>query len=347
MPRTLQRPAAATEGKSPAKTKKKPPFRLVLGAGGLVGIAYHAGVLRAVAELGIDPNDASLIVGTSAGSVMGSYLRVGTSIEDLWTLAIGTHPSFEGLGATPEERRKSMSLVPSFGSAADLSRRMIGSYWVLLRSFMPVPMPRVPTPVQRAFRAGLFSMSGARVQMETDLGTTWPERPLALCAVDLASGQRTVLSATSDVSATLSQAVLASCAVPGLYVPIRLGRRVFVDGGVHSSTNLDVALRHDNQPVVCIAPMDYTADDLDGGVVTGVDALARIARRLPHRQLLGELAKAARQGTRVVLIRPTPEEVRDHGINLMRATGGELVAERAYDITRSSRTLDDLAVVLA
>ncbi len=299
-----------------------------------------------MAELGVDPNDASLIVGTSAGSVMGSYLRVGTSIDDLWTLAIGTHPSFEDLGATPDERRRSMSLVPSFAGAADLSRRMVGSYWVLMRSFMPVPLPRVPSMMQRAFRAGLFSMSGARQQMERDLGSPWPERALAVCAVDLGSGQRTVFSATSDVSATLSQAVLASCAVPGLYVPIRLGRRVFVDGGVHSSTNLDVALRHDNQPVVCVAPMDYTADDVDGSVVTSADALARIARRLPHRQLLGELAKAARQGTRVVVIRPTPTEVRQHGINLMRASGGELVAQAAYDTIRSTRAIDDLAAVL-
>jgi NTE family protein len=327
-------------------TSGKPTFRLVLGAGGLVGIAYHAGVLRAMTELGVDPNDASLIVGTSAGSVMGSYLRVGTSIDDLWTLAIGTHPSFDDLGATPDERRKSMSLVPSFGSASDLSRRMVGSYWVLMRSFMPMPLPRVPSTMQRAFRAGLFSMSGARRQMENDLGAHWPERALAICAVDLGSGQRTVFSATSDVSATLSQAVLASCAVPGLYVPIRLGRRVFVDGGVHSSTNLDVALRHDSQPVVCIAPMDYTADDADGAVVTSADALARLARRLPHRQLLGELAKAARQGTRVVLIRPTPTEVRRHGINLMRASGGELVAEEAYETIRSTRAIDDLAAVL-
>ena len=313
----------------------------------MVGIAYHAGVLRALStSLHLDPNDASLIVGTSAGSVIASYIRTGTSLEDIWTLAIGTHPSLEDLGSTPDERRRKMSLVPSFGGGVDLYRRLVGSYWVTMRSFAPVPLPRVPAPIQRAFRAGLFSMRASRELLETDLGMTWPAKPLAICAVNLSSGKRTVFSAASEVAASLPEAVLASCAVPGLYVPIRLGRRVFVDGGVHSSTNLDVALRHDGQPIVCVAPMDYAGDD-DHGVVQSPDVLARLARRLPHRQLLGELASAAREGTRVVLIRPTQREVREHGVNLMRATGGEAVAERAFAVTNASGVLDEIGAALA
>src|SRR3954452_22290698 len=71
---------------------------LVLGGGGMVGLAYHAGVLRALEELGgFRPADADLIVGTSAGSVAGAYLRSGWSTEDFWQLALGTHPELEGL----------------------------------------------------------------------------------------------------------------------------------------------------------------------------------------------------------------------------------------------------------
>lgn len=327
----------------PVATK---PFRLVLGAGGMVGIAYHAGVLQALAtSLGFKPNDASLIVGTSAGSVIASYVRTGTSLDDIWTLAIGTHPSLADLGATPDERRRKMALVPSFGGGVDLYRRLLGSYWVTMRSFAPVPMPRIPAPLQRAFRAGLFSMRASRVRLETDLGNEWPDKPLAICAVDLGSGQRTVFSAASEIAASLPEAVLASCAVPGLYVPIRLGRRVFVDGGVHSSTNLDVALRHDGQPIICIAPMDYAGED-DQGVVQTPAALVRLARRMPRRQLFGELASAAREGTKVVLIRPTHHEVREHGVNLMRASGGEAIAERAFEVTNSGRVIDEIASTL-
>jgi NTE family protein len=337
--------AGGTKRKS--TTPSAQSFRLVLGAGGMVGIAYHAGVMRALAhDLGLTPNDASLVVGTSAGSVVGAYIRVGTSMEDLWTLAIGTHPSLEGLGSSPEERRKSMALVPSFGGGLDLPRRLVGSYWVTLRSFVPLPLPRIPVAIQKTFRAGLFTMRAARERLSADLGEAWPEKPLAICGVDLADGQRTVFSAASEVSATLTEAVAASCAVPGLYVPVRVGSRVFVDGGVHSSTNLDVAVRHDGQPIICVAPMDYASED-DEGVVHEPDVLARLARRLPHQQLLRELASAARAGTKVVLIRPTHTEVREHGINLMRATGGELVAERAYETTKNSRALDEIANALA
>jgi len=73
---------------------------LVLGGGGLVGLAYHAGVLRALeVEAGFSPDDAELIVGTSAGSVMGAYLRTGMTTQDMWLLALGQHPTRLAIGA--------------------------------------------------------------------------------------------------------------------------------------------------------------------------------------------------------------------------------------------------------
>jgi predicted acylesterase/phospholipase RssA len=65
---------------------------LVLGAGGTVGLAYHAGVLRALEHAGVVPDDADLIVGTSAGSVAGAYMRSGWSTEELWQIALGSPP---------------------------------------------------------------------------------------------------------------------------------------------------------------------------------------------------------------------------------------------------------------
>src|SRR2546430_1216023 len=71
---------------------------LVLGAGGTVGMAYHAGVLRALREVGgFAAEDADLVVGTSAGSVVGAYLRSGWTTEDFWHLALGTHAELEAL----------------------------------------------------------------------------------------------------------------------------------------------------------------------------------------------------------------------------------------------------------
>ena len=76
---------------------------LVLGAGGTVGMAYHAGSLRALQLVGgVDPSGCDLIVGTSAGSVIGAYLRSGWTSEDLWQLALGTHPTSPGYGPDEE-----------------------------------------------------------------------------------------------------------------------------------------------------------------------------------------------------------------------------------------------------
>src|SRR5207248_10947416 len=73
---------------------------LVLGAGGTVGMAYHAGSLRALERVGgIDPDGVDLIVGTSAGSVIGAYLRSGWTTGDLWQLALGIHPTSPGHAA--------------------------------------------------------------------------------------------------------------------------------------------------------------------------------------------------------------------------------------------------------
>src|SRR4051794_41834508 len=80
----------------------------------MVGLAYHAGVLRALEEIGgFRPADADLIVGTSAGSVVGAYLRSGWSTEDFWQLAMGTHPSLEPLGGeSPAPRGIFLPRVP-------------------------------------------------------------------------------------------------------------------------------------------------------------------------------------------------------------------------------------------
>src|SRR6516162_1563905 len=88
---------------------------LVLGAGGLVGLAYHAGVLRALERVGgVVPGEVDLIVGSSAGSVIGAYLRSGTPIEEFWQLILGSRLQ------TPRQ-----VWDPMFRSPFDFGRRML------------------------------------------------------------------------------------------------------------------------------------------------------------------------------------------------------------------------------
>ena len=289
----------------------------------MVGVAYHAGVLRALRDAaGIDPADAELIVGTSAGSVVASYLRAGHDVGELWELALGTHPSMEGLGATPTQRRAKLSYSPTFSTSSELVQRMIGSGFVAARSVVRFPTPRLPEFLHALLYAGLFSMEEAESRFARDLPEDWPVG-LAICAVDIGTGRRTVFGPDAS-AATPAQAVMASCAIPGFYVPVRIAGHTYVDGGVHSPTNLDVAVRLGCDLVLGIAPMAY--DPLDD-----IDTVGRLSRRIGHRALLSETRSARRRGAEVLLIRPTLADVRNQGFNPMRSDAAEAVAMSAYD----------------
>src|SRR5438132_5002055 len=134
---------------------------LVLGAGGMVGMAYHAGALRALEEEGgFSPAQADLIVGTSSGSVLGAYLRSGWSTTDFWDLALGAHPTLEslaGLGesaAAPLAEELPRAFAPAFHTPLDLARRFLGSAYVMTRSVVRLPTPGLPGSLGHAFPAG-------------------------------------------------------------------------------------------------------------------------------------------------------------------------------------------------
>jgi len=304
-----------------------PRVALVLGAGGTVGLSYHAGALRALEQVGgLVPDAAELIVGTSAGSVVGAYLRSGWGTEDFWQLAMGAHPSLAGLDREEINAMRAEMFTPRFRTGPELVRRALGSGFVLGRSLLRTPAPVVPRWLRRAFPGGLFDMTEGRRRFADDLPDGWPERPLWLCAVDITGGRRVVLGAPGSPPTGLRRAVMASCAIPGLYQPIRIDGQTLVDGGAHSSTNLDLVADGGFDLVVAVAPMAFDTDRAPG-------PLAQLARRVPARQLAGEAALARRRGLTVLMIRPSRAEVRIHGVNLMRSTGWERLAVSAYDAT--------------
>lgn len=315
---------------------------LVLGGGGVVGMAYHAGVLRALElEAGFAPADADLIIGTSAGSVVGAYLRSGWTTEDFWKLAMGTHPRMAAI--RPAERmRETDILAPAFRSPLGLVRRGLGSAFVLSRSFARVPVPPVPSLLRHAFPAGIFAMTAGRMRFESELPAAWPSRDLWLTGFDITRGRRVVLGREGSPTVPLPSAVAASCAIPGVYAPVRVGNTVLVDGGVWSPSNLDLAGKAHSDLVVCVAPMAYEPGGRAG--------MLQLARQWPTRVLQREAAGVRGRGARVLLIRPTAAEVRAHGFNLMRSDAVDQVARAAYEATarslgteRFKTTLDLLA----
>jgi NTE family protein len=299
---------------------------LVLGGGGLVGMAYHAGVLYALEqEGGFVADSADLIVGTSAGSVVGAYVRAGWSTEDFWHLALGDHPDLERIGGDDPIEAKRRIMTPAFRSPLDLFRRAVGSAYIAGRSVVRLPMP-IPGALAHAFPGGLFAMTEGRTRFTEELPHDWPERDLYLCAVDIQTGRRVVLGRPGSPVIDLPHGVMASSAIPGVYKPVRLGRMTLVDGGAHSTSNLDVAAKAGCDIVIGVVPMAFDT-------AQGPGPLNQLIRRWPARALAAEASLARARGAEVLLIRPTAEEVRLHGINMMRAGGLDLVAKAAYQST--------------
>lgn len=319
---------------------------LVLGAGGTVGLAYHAGVLRALERVGgIVPDSADVIVGTSAGAVAGAYLRSGWTTEQFWDVAMGTDPSVEGLTTEELDARARAIMAPAFRDPLMLARRLVGSAYVAGRSLLPIPVPwfKVPAPLGRLFPGGVFEMVEGRRRFASELPAAWPEKPLWLCAVDIDSGRRVVLGrpGTRAPLATLPEAVAAACAIPGLYPPVRIGRLTLVDGGVHSTTNLDVAARAGCSLIVAAVPLAW---DTGGSMPS---PLTQLVRRVPARMVVDEMEVARRRGAEVLLLRPSVGELRIHGLNMMRRSGWDVVAKAAYESACRQLETDRFKKVLA
>ena len=302
---------------------------VVLGAGGTVGLAYEAGALMALKELGgIDAADADLLVGTSAGSIVAAHLRSGWSVEDLWRSARGEQPNL--LGATEEEvaRRRDELLPPAFTSPVDALLRVAGSGWILGRSLVRWPMPQVPG-LTWALPSGLLKMSSSDDVFEANLSASWPEEEVYLPAVDTISGRRVVFGRPGSPTATLHQAVMASCAVPGIFAPVRIGRRVLVDGGIDSTSHLDLAVKAGCELVIAVVPMAFSLHDPP-------DLAAQLFRRMPSRWLAKEAAYALARHVEVLLLLPTAAEVGLHGLNFLRRDRWGEVAEAAYRSTAAA-----------
>lgn len=318
---------------------------LVLGAGGTVGLAYHAGVLRALERVaGIVADDADLVVGTSAGSVAGAYIRTGWTAEALYQVALGTHDSLDGLSAEDLDDRGRGIMQPAYRDPFSFLRRAVGSAYVASRAFVRVPTPalRAPAVLERAFPGGLYANAEGRRRFAEELPAAWPERDLWLCAFDVDRGRRVVLGRPGRAPlANLQNAVLASCAIPGVYRPVRIGRLTLVDGGVHSTTNLDLAARAGCDLVIGVAPMAF---DTVGPMP---NPLTQLVRRVPARMVVDEMDEARRRGAEVLLIRPSARELRLHGGNLMRRSGWDLVARAAYENTARTLETDRFRAVLA
>ncbi|MDX3661199.1 patatin-like phospholipase family protein [Streptomyces sp. ID05-26A] len=207
---------------------------LVLGGGGVTGIAWETGILHGLAEQGVDLTDAGLFVGTSAGSVVATELAGGAPLADLYA----------------------GQLLPPDG---EIPARLTS--WMVVRYALSYVMPGSPAQKRArlgraALKAGTPSEASRLEVFDSRLSIKdWPERPLKVTAVDTADGKFVAFDRDSGVP--LVKAVASSCAVPLVWPPVSINGSRYMDGGMRSVANVDLAAGCER--VVVIAPLTRSA----------------------------------------------------------------------------------------
>jgi NTE family protein len=219
---------------------------LVLAGGGVAGIAWETGFLLGVQEA--DPAaaqrllDADLLLGTSAGSTVAAQISSGVPLEELYArqVAQNTHEIAPRLDVD--------DLMELFQEAGGDTSRSVRERLRAVGA-RAVSTPTVSEDVRRSVIAHRLPSH------------RWPDRRLLVTAIDVDTGERVVFGREHGVS--LVDAVAASCAVPMVWPPVRIGDRRFMDGGVGSSANVDVANAAD--AVVMLAPTAEPGASAFGG----------------------------------------------------------------------------------
>jgi NTE family protein len=318
---------------------------LVLGAGGVVGASWLIGALEALeSETGVRPGEAEVVVGTSAGSVIGSLVAAGIPPALLAAYASGEPlRDFSDLEEALVEHVDAIERESPDRFRLQLALPPIGpGSWRMALSTMRHPMRHSPTAVLGGWiPRGVLSTRPIRGLVERLVGEEWPER-LRVVACDYRTGKRIVFGSDAAPRARPADAVAASCAIPGFYHPVSIGGRRYVDGGVCSVSNLDLLAREEVDVAICLNPSSSTARGGRGplGQVAGA------VRGAAHRRLESESRKLRAAGIEVVTIEPSAADLAVMGHNLMSRRRRAEITEQAYrSVARSlrRRSLPDFA----
>ncbi len=270
---------------------------LVLGGGGPVGVAWESGLAAGLAEEGIVLAESEIIIGTSAGSIVGSQLALGRPAQELLAVQL----------ALSEGDRPAQRLLQQVDT-----RALIDHFAGLFASGMPRE--------EMLKQLGALALSAKTASEQEWLGTfgsahrleKWPERRFICTAIDTADGSFVTWDKQSGVA--LGLAVASSCAVPGVFPPVTINGRRYMDGGMRSSTNADLARGYDKVLVVS---------------VTGSGAMAmRGPYALRARERLErELGGLRESGSAVELVVPDVASLEAFGPNLLDPSGRGEIAE--------------------
>ena len=305
---------------------------LVLGAGGVVGASWLMGALEALeSETGWRASDADVIVGTSAGSVIGTLISTGIPPAYMGAYASGRdldeleRPA--GLEHLTEDDVEDRSAGADYRLA--LAPPPIGpGSWRMALSTLRNPLRHSPVTMLAGWLPrGFVSTEPIKQIVDRFVPGEWPEHPnLWIVGCDYASGRRTVFGTADAPPAHIRDAVAASCAIPAFYHPVKIGRRRYVDGGICSVSNADLLCGRGLDAAIVLNPMTSLAQ-VTGG--SPADRFAAMLRTASGRRLGRELRKLREEGTEVVCLQPTKDDIAVMGNNFMSSRRRIEVLEQA------------------
>ena len=334
-----------------------PKTALVLGGGGFTAGVYEIGALRALDLLAVDHNvnQFDVYVGTSAGAVVATMAANGISPEEMIaTIGSGSAMPFRG-------SRLGMMLRPNYREFVTRGARLPLHLAGLLRTLGRVPLSFSPVELAvalaEALPSGLYTGSGIEQYVReflAEAGRSNDFRELAaelyLAATDLDTCERVVFGSPGWEDVPISEAVWASTAMPMLYKPVTIRGRTFIDGGISSTTNLDLAVEAGASLIVVINPLVPFINDsgqemrtLFGTRVRRVSEMGfpkvgyQTFKFLAH-QRLHDMTRDWQQrhpGVDVVLIEPEPDDHLMFETNVMDYASRLDVAQHGFrSVTR-------------
>jgi predicted acylesterase/phospholipase RssA len=324
---------------------------LVCAGGGVTGAIYEIGVLAALEERldGFSLTECDIFVGVSAGSYVGTLVASGVSPSVLFRNA--THPRTSDLDQLSLFRPNLREIGTRLVSAPVTIARS-------LRDFYQNRRDATVTDFVASFAgllpSGFFLLDGLESWLAgwlSEEGRTNDfrqlTRKLRVVAVALDTGETRVFGEPGNDTVPISQAVAASCALPGFFRPVRIDGVDYIDGGVRKTANLSLALKERCGLVFCVNPIVPARYDLSNGLLPdgrGQGALAsrgllsildQVFRLTLHSRLQYGLKRYRRENpdTDIVLFEPKPEELPRLMRNIMRTSGRIRIAEFAYRST--------------
>jgi NTE family protein len=326
---------------------------LVLGGGGFTGGVYEIGALRALDLLSVNRtvNQFDVYVGTSAGSFVAAAVANGVTPEEMMRVIVQQVPT------TFPDVRVSALLKPNYGEYVQkglmLPWRLTKLIRHLVRDLGQISAMDIVLGLAEALPSGLYSTSGVERYVRSilsDPGRTDDFRLLAnelyLAATDLDTCERIVFGAAGWEDVPISTAVSASSAQPMIYKPVRIKDRELIDGGILSTTNLDIAVEAGAKFIVVVNPLVPYVNDFEKRVGTvfgsrvrrvsdmGFPQIGYQTFKLLAYQRLHELARRWEErypGVDIILIEPEPNDELMFQTGIMSYTSRVEVARHGFE----------------